>query len=38
MKLLNKIFELMEELGRVRAASHLTRLGLHEAAKDLMSK
>lgn len=35
-KIFNAIYQVMESLGRANAAAHLTRLGHHEAAKQLM--
>jgi hypothetical protein len=35
-KIFNVIYEIMESLGRAKAAAHLSRLGHHEAAKELM--
>ena len=33
---LNAIYEVMESLGRAKAAAHLSRQGLHAEAKALM--
>jgi hypothetical protein len=32
----NVIYEVLESLGRAKAAAHLSRQGRHEEAKDLM--
>ena len=36
MDLMNCIMNWFETIGRVRAATHMTRLGYHEEAKRLM--
>ena len=33
---LNTLFEILESLGKAKAASHLARCGMHQEAKDLM--
>jgi len=33
---LNTIYEVMESIGRAKAAAHLSRMGLHQEAKVLM--
>jgi hypothetical protein len=33
---LNTIYEVMESMGRAKAAAHLSRMGLHQEAKALM--
>jgi hypothetical protein len=33
---LNAIYEVMESIGRAKAAAHLSRMGLHQEAKALM--
>lgn len=35
-KLLNTIYEILESIGRAKAASHLARCGMHNEAKALM--
>jgi hypothetical protein len=35
-KILNTIYEVMESIGRAKAAAHLSRMGLHDEAKALM--
>ena len=35
-KILNIIYEVMESIGRAKAAAHLSRIGLHQEAKKLM--
>jgi hypothetical protein len=35
-KIFNAIYEIMESMGRAKAAAHLSRQGLHEEAKALM--
>jgi hypothetical protein len=35
-KIFNTIYEIMESMGRAKAAAHLSRQGLHEEAKRLM--
>lgn len=35
-KIFNVICDIMESLGRAKAAAHLSRLGYHEEAKELM--
>jgi hypothetical protein len=35
-KILNAIYEVMESVGRAKAAAHLSRMGMHEEAKALM--
>jgi hypothetical protein len=32
----NVVYEVLESLGRAKAAAHLSRLGHYEAAKELM--
>jgi hypothetical protein len=32
----NTIYEILESMGRAKAAAHLSRQGLHEQAKALM--
>ena len=34
--ILNTIYEILESMGRAKAAAHLSRQGLHQEAKDLM--
>lgn len=36
MKLLNAIYEILESIGRAKAASHLARCGMYNEAKALM--
>jgi hypothetical protein len=35
-KIINTIYEIMESIGRAKAAAHLSRMGLHDEAKALM--
>lgn len=35
-KIINTIYEVMESIGRAKAAAHLSRMGLHDEAKALM--
>jgi hypothetical protein len=35
-KFLNAIYEMLESMGRIKAAAHLARQGHHEQAKALM--
>ena len=35
-KIFNVIYEIMESMGRAKAAAHLSRQGLHKEAKALM--
>jgi len=37
MRVLRAIYNFLSEVGRVRAASHLARLGDHEAARRVMT-
>ena len=37
MKILNAIYQFLENFGRARAAMHLAAMGDHEGAKRLMS-
>lgn len=34
----NATADILEEMGRIKAAAHLSRIGKHEAALALMSK
>ncbi len=36
MKILESIYNFLIEVGRIRAASYLARIGQHEAAQKLM--
>lgn len=35
-KVVNKIMQMFDQMGRARAASQLANMGYHEAAKNLM--
>ena len=37
MKILNSIYDFLQEIGRIRAAAYLARRGQHEAAQKLMT-
>lgn len=34
--ILNTIYDFIETIGRARAAAHLSRMGFHQKAKELM--
>jgi hypothetical protein len=34
---LNAIYEILESIGRAKAAAHLSRQGMHKEAQDLMA-